>query len=159
MGALRPSGIGFAPGERSGCLDPGRRNVRKTFMEQAIAQQKKAANMAHESNPGSSNEMGSIPPRRDSVVVERVAELTWALLDEQITADEMRLLDNLLLSGDDARRTYLDCVQLHTDLTFELREPMPAGGTRTGKSLVLGFLSETVPGTSVAVPSSEDTPA
>lgn len=52
----------------------------------------------------------------DSVTRQRVQELTWALLDEQITDDEMSLLDNLLLSDDAARQCYLECVQLHVDL-------------------------------------------
>jgi len=50
------------------------------------------------------------------VMMERVQELTWALLDEQITEDEMQLLDNLLLSDDAARRCYFECIRLHVDL-------------------------------------------
>src|SRR5262245_30023115 len=84
-------------------------------------------------------------PQRDPVVGERVQELTWALVDEQISDDEMRLLDNLLLSDDEARQTYVDCVQLHTDLMYHFREPSEKNSPRTGKSLVLGFLNESVP--------------
>ena len=58
---------------------------------------------------------------------ERVQELTWALLDEQISDDEMSLLDNLLLSDDAARRRYIDCVQLHTDLMQHFRQADRAG--------------------------------
>ena len=45
-----------------------------------------------------------------------VETLSWALLDEQITEDEIGLLDTLLLSDASARVAYLGCVQLHTDL-------------------------------------------
>ena len=90
-------------------------------------------------------------PHRDPVLNERVQELTWALVDEQITDDEVRLLDNLLLSDDVARQTYIDCVQLHSDLMYHFREPAEKSTTRTGKSLVLGFLNE-----SAVFPPSED---
>ena len=64
---------------------------------------------------------------RDPVVLERVQELTWALVDEQITDDEMRLLDNLLLSDDEARGTYIGCMQLHTDLMDHFAASASAG--------------------------------
>ncbi|MEX2310067.1 MAG: hypothetical protein WD738_21020 [Pirellulales bacterium] len=78
----------------------------------------------------------------DPIVVERVQELTWALLDEQITDDEMSLLDNLLLSDDVARKRYVECVQLHTGLIMHYATP--AAGAKvagTAKSPVLGFLN------------------
>jgi hypothetical protein len=93
---------------------------------------------------------------RDPVVNERVQELTWALVDEQISEDEMRLLDNLLLSDEEARQTYIGCVQLHTDLMHHFRQPAEPTTTRTGKSLVLGFLSEDVSGVGLQSPPSED---
>ena len=92
----------------------------------------------------------------DPVVRERVQELTWALLDEQILDDEMKLLDNLLLSDDSARDTYIQCVQLHTDLMQYHRQPMPQATSRTGKSLVLGFLSDSLPAMTVESPPSGD---
>ena len=91
---------------------------------------------------------------RDPVVNERVQELTWALMDEQISSDEMRLLDNLLLSDNVARDTYIGCVQLHTDLLYHFREPAEKNAPRTGKSLVLGFLNEGVPGVGLESPPS-----
>lgn len=82
----------------------------------------------------------------DPVVVERVHELSWALLDEQVTDDEIRLLDNLLLSDDKARETYIGCVQLHTDLMAHFASPATQATARsTAKSPVLGFLNEGVP--------------
>ena len=48
------------------------------------------------------------PENGDPVVNARVQELTWALIDEQITDDEFELLETLLLSDDHARSTYID---------------------------------------------------
>lgn len=64
----------------------------------------------------------------DATIRERVQELTWALLDEEITDDEKSLLDTLLLSDDNARRCYLECVMLHADLlTHYAAKPATAG--------------------------------
>jgi hypothetical protein len=80
----------------------------------------------------------------DATVQERVQELAWALVDDQINDDEMQLLESLLLSDDAARDTYVNCIQLHTDLLAhyadQTKRPLP-GGT----SSVLGFLSESIP--------------
>jgi hypothetical protein len=91
---------------------------------------------------------------------ERVQELTWALVDEQITADQMSLLDNLLLSDEQARATYIDCVRLHADLTAHFAaQPTPADtkptATRT-MSPVLGFLNAGMPPVGLPSPSIED---
>jgi hypothetical protein len=77
----------------------------------------------------------------DATVRERVQELTWALLDEQITDDEKSLLDTLLLSDDNARRHYMECIQLHTDLlAFYAAKPAKSGAAG---SAVLSFLGQT----------------
>lgn len=88
--------------------------------------------------------------RRDEqvmAVLDRVQELTWALLDEGITDDEFSLLDTLLLSDDKARERYVECVQLHTDL---LTHFAPNQKTADSKSTVLSLLDL---GSSVDVPS------
>jgi hypothetical protein len=84
-------------------------------------------------------------------VQECVQELTWALIDDQISDDEMRLLDTLLLSDDDARTTYVGCMQLHTNL-IEHFSPTPVGPT---KATVLGFLQGIAPNIGVP-PAAED---
>jgi hypothetical protein len=87
----------------------------------------------------------------DNTIRERVQELTWALVDDQINTDEMQLLDSLLLSDDGARGTYLDCMQLHTDLMFHFAGgKLPVGDG--AKSPVLGFLGDAVPPASVSPP-------
>lgn len=77
-----------------------------------------------------------------SVVCERVRELTWALLDEQINDDEFDLLENLLLSDANARDSYLRCIDMHSGLMTEFASPTLETG---GKSPVLGFLNTELP--------------
>lgn len=73
---------------------------------------------------------------------DRVEELTWALVDEQISDDEVTLLDSLLLSDAAARCRYIECVQLHADLFLHFAAKQPASEEQgTSKSPVLGFLN------------------
>ena len=82
-------------------------------------------------------------PRRDDpdqTVTERVQELTWALLDGEISDDALSLLDTLLLTGDAARQRYIECVQLHTDLMAHYAEPSRTAAIVASKSSVLSFV-------------------
>jgi hypothetical protein len=75
--------------------------------------------------------------QEEAPVLERVQELAWAVIDEVATDDDLRLLDNLLLSDDEAIREYVNCVQLHVDLAAHFA---PAGAL-PGNS-ALAFLNE-----------------
>jgi hypothetical protein len=78
----------------------------------------------------------------ETTLLERVQELTWSLIDEQISTDELRLLDNLLLSDQAARKRYVECVQLNSDLYSHFARPAASVGESPGtKSPVLGFLN------------------
>jgi hypothetical protein len=82
----------------------------------------------------------------DHVISDRVQELTWALLVEQLNDDEFDLLDNLLLSDAKARGSYLGCVQLHADLMSHFA--VPSGATAANpdnNSRILGFLNSDMP--------------
>jgi hypothetical protein len=82
----------------------------------------------------------------DRLIPDRVQELTWALLDEQINEDEFILLDNLLLSDEKARESYIGCVQLHTDLMAHFALPPADTGSKVGsESQILGFLNPSTP--------------
>ena len=109
--------------------------------------------MADHTNPaGASPLPGGEPP-----ITDRVQELTWALVDEQITADEVELLDNLLLSDDGARDAYIGCIQLHTDLLYHYGNvPAPLNATEAGKSPVLGFLHDASSPFGAHPPTAED---
>lgn len=52
--------------------------------------------------------------------MSEVQELVWALIDEQATDSEVTRLEQLLLESDEARRTYVMCMQMHADLHFLL---------------------------------------
>ena len=91
----------------------------------------------------------------DHVISDRVQELTWALLDEQINDDEFVLLDNLLLSDEKARGSYLGCVQLHADLMAHFAVPAGKVGTPVAGAPVLGFLNADSP-LAFQSPSAED---
>ena len=82
----------------------------------------------------------------ERVVSERIQELTWAMLDEQINDDEFLLLDNLLLSDEKARDSYVGCVQLHADLMSYFATPKMDAGAKSGSgSQILGFLNTESP--------------
>ncbi len=82
----------------------------------------------------------------DRVISDRVQELTWALLDEQINDDEFMLLDNLLLSDEKARGSYIGCVQLHTELmSYFAALPAESDSKVGSRSQILGFLNSDVP--------------
>src|SRR6187431_2536307 len=72
---------------------------------------------------------------------DRTHELTWALLDDCINGQEFAELEDRLLNEETARKSYLDCIQLHAQLTehFAVKS---AGSTaiRPTKPPILGFL-------------------
>lgn len=75
---------------------------------------------------------------QEETVRERVQELTWAMVDNQIEPGEFELLENLLLSDDNARRTYVDCVQLHAELVGHYAKQQSS--STPGTSSILSFL-------------------
>jgi predicted Zn-dependent protease len=78
----------------------------------------------------------------DQVISDRVQELSWALLDEQMNDDEFMLLENLLLADEKARETYVGCTRLHADLMAHFAVPTGVTGSKPANdSPVLGFLS------------------
>jgi hypothetical protein len=60
-----------------------------------------------------------------------VENLVWAMLDEQISEQDFRLLDETLRDDEQARQLYLQCVQLHVDLAnfYATKEKTPARST------------------------------
>jgi hypothetical protein len=63
---------------------------------------------------------------RSSFVVKKrklkaeVQELTWTLVDDQATEGQVRRLTELLQESHEARRVYVSCMQMHSDLYFLL---------------------------------------
>jgi hypothetical protein len=76
------------------------------------------------------------------LIKERVQELTWALVDENISDDELPLLESLLLSDDAARGTYVGCIQLHSDLLSHFAGSSTKSSTKPGTTTqILGHLN------------------
>jgi hypothetical protein len=76
---------------------------------------------------------------RDDKNLDRVQELTWALVDEQISDDEFEQLNSVLLRDDKSRDTYLGCIQLHADLMAHFAAPSDRTGQRAGTAPILGL--------------------
>lgn len=68
--------------------------------------------MANEQSP---QDQRPTPTASDELTHE-VQSLTFALLDEQIAAEQIKRLEELLTSDAQAREIYLTCVQMHVDL-------------------------------------------
>jgi hypothetical protein len=93
----------------------------------------------------------------DRLISDRVQELTWAVLDEQINDDEFVLLENLLLSDENARGSYIGCVQLHADLMAHFAGSAANTDSKAGGgSQILGFLNSDAP-LGLQSPSAENT--
>ncbi len=60
-----------------------------------------------------------------------VEGLIWAALDGCISEADFRRLDELLCTDDDARRLYVQCVQLHVDLLdwYRSKRGCPSGAS------------------------------
>jgi hypothetical protein len=99
------------------------------------------------SNPDHSRDTtNKVDSEQNETVQERVRELTWALLDQYASDDDISLLDSLLLADDEARKTYLECVQMHSDLLFHFaRNAGDAATASTGAPAVLEFFYSTPP--------------
>lgn len=53
-------------------------------------------------------------------VMSEVQELVWSLIDDQATEMQVHRLEELLLEDEEARKTYVMCMQMHADLHFLL---------------------------------------
>jgi hypothetical protein len=94
----------------------------------------------------------------DEKVQDQVQALTWALLDERISENEIVQLNQLLLGSGKARDTYIRCVQLHSDLQAQFAESQTLGGVASPvKPPVLGFLQSGIFPLDVQMPRAEDT--
>ncbi len=51
-------------------------------------------------------------------LLNEVQELTWAMIDDQASETEVSRLEDLLLENDEARQTYVLCMQMHADLHY-----------------------------------------
>ena len=57
----------------------------------------------------------------DDIATE-VQQLAWALVDDYLDEPGLRRLEQLVLTSDVARTTYIKCIQLHVDLIYYFAE-------------------------------------
>jgi hypothetical protein len=57
-----------------------------------------------------------------------IQELTWAMVDDEATDEQVRHLGEMLAEDPEARRIYIMCMQMHADLhyLFGKRPQLPA---------------------------------
>ncbi len=85
-------------------------------------------------------------PADSMASLDLVQELTWALLDEDLSDEQLSRLGSQHGSSDAVRENYLHCVQLHTDLLDHFGNlPKPVQAAAPTKSPVLGFLNSGLP--------------
>jgi hypothetical protein len=112
-----------------------------TVVVTGYERQEKALKMASNGNNSQSDSTGSHRDDPELTALERVQELTWALLDDEITEDDVSLLDTLLLTGESARNRYVECVQLHTDLMTHFANEGESDGKGGEKLQIMSFLN------------------
>jgi hypothetical protein len=91
----------------------------------------------------------------DDQPLDRVHELSWALLDDNISNEARAELENLLLSDPAARDSYALCAQLHAELASFFAPTNAAPGKSAARTPVLGFLADGFP--QFNAPASDDT--
>jgi len=81
-------------------------------------------------------------PQGEQLLLDRAEKLIWSLLDDQITEEDVKRLEELIQKNDCVRFRYLECVQIHADL-FAHYKAGPAAPTPVQspvQSPVLGTL-------------------
>ena len=73
---------------------------------------------------------------------ERVREITWALVDEHIEDAEWSELQTLLTDSTEARLTYIEAMQLHTDLLYHFQDQHADEAGGKPRTTVLSFLGD-----------------
>jgi hypothetical protein len=95
--------------------------------------------------------------QKTQLLLDEAEALIWGLLDENIDAvDSQRL--QALLENDEVRQRYIQCVELHSDLTNLLGQDTPENKDTKDpqpKSPVLGSLGDAfpnIPGVTIVPP-------
>jgi hypothetical protein len=100
--------------------------------------------MADSCSGNSPNDHSAAQQPGQSTDLERVQELTWALLDEQIADEDKAWLESALSSSAEARGMYVRCVQIHTDLMAHFSKNAVTTAKPESTSQVLGFLQGSI---------------
>ena len=87
--------------------------------------------------------------RSTDELLEEAEGLIWALLDEQLDDASARRLGAMMEQSDAVRSRYIDCVQLHVDLSEHFGRPAPTepgSATAPSRPVVLPNLLPGLPG-------------
>ncbi len=88
-------------------------------------------------------------------LLDQAEEMIWSLLDDNLPKADVPRLEEMIKNNDDVRNRYLECVQLHSDLSGHF------GGAAKLKiselpssfgSPVLGSLGDAAPGVDAGPP-------
>jgi hypothetical protein len=125
---------------------------REGCISEAVEQQaEKDSEMSSFSNDSAGSENSE-----DFGKLDRTHELTWALLDEELTEAEMGELEHLLRTDGTARESYVRCMQLHADLASHFAPPGKGAPTSAAKGTpILGFLTMDTPFPGVDSPTAD----
>ena len=92
--------------------------------------------------------MNKQDPSREGMaegLLDEAEQLIWAMLDESITESDVKRLEGMMEAHQAVRSRYLDCVQLHTDLTDHFQEGDGLEPPKPQCSPVLGSLDMNLP--------------
>lgn len=100
--------------------------------------------------PGGPTEKGRTmkPENADSSeeLLEQAEEMIWNLLDDNLPESDAVQLETLIKEHDQIRELYLDCVQLHADLTGHFAKSPKLNLPPTPSTPVLGSLGDALKG-------------
>ena len=78
-------------------------------------------------------------------LVDVAEQLIWSLLDETLEEADVRRLEALIRDNEEVRTRYLECVQLHSELTELFSAQPTVEGSGPIQSPVLGSLGNNRP--------------
>lgn len=71
---------------------------------------------------------------------DRVRELTWAMVDENLEDSQWSELQKLLTDSSSARFAYIEAMQLHTDLLFHFQDQHKGESKKDPDTPILGSI-------------------
>lgn len=60
--------------------------------------------------------------RGDEEEMSEIQDLVWTMIDDELTDDQLRRLEQLVRDDPEARETYVRCMQMHADLSIFFSE-------------------------------------
>lgn len=80
-------------------------------------------------------------------LLNEAEKLIWSLLDENISETEKVRLEGMIQEHEEVRQRYLECTQMHADLTQHFQNQQLPKTPEKPSSPVLGSLGDIVSGT------------